>query len=94
MVKRNDLWGFVDATGNEVVQPVYRFCFGFSSGIAAVQDDASGHYRFIRADGSPLLAGVYDQAYSFVLGRAPVRQGRESAWIDETGKAVFRWYES
>jgi hypothetical protein len=91
MVKRNYLWGFVDSTGSEIIQPSYRFCYSFSSGMAAVQDNATQSFRFIRLDGSPQFSTVYDEAYSFVLGRAPVRRGRERAWIDESGKAVFRW---
>jgi hypothetical protein len=37
-VKRNDLWGFVDASGNEMISPAYEFCYGFSSGVAVVKD--------------------------------------------------------
>jgi hypothetical protein len=76
-----------------VVRPSYRFCNSFTSGIAVVQHNTTGLYRFIRSDSSPLLSTEYRFAYSFVLGRAPVRQGRESAWIDETGKAIFLWIE-
>ena len=41
LVKRNDLWGFVDARGDEVISPAYEFCYGFSSGVAVVKDNGT-----------------------------------------------------
>jgi len=46
LVKRNDLRGFVDASGNEVISPAYEFCYGFSSGVAVVKDKGTYSWWF------------------------------------------------
>ena len=94
LVKRDDRWGFVDRTGRVIVRPVYSFSYGFSCACAAVQDSPRRVYRYIDRDGSALFDTTYDDAYNFVLDRAPVKQGEESAWIDRTGKVVFKWREN
>ena len=94
LVKRNDRWGFVEATGRVVVEPVYGFAYGFSCGCAPIRENLLNVYRFIGTDGSALFDAAYDEAYSFVLDRAPVRRADEKAWIDRSGNAIFRWREN
>jgi tetratricopeptide (TPR) repeat protein len=93
MVERDDKWGFVDATGKEVIPCIYDYVdygYSFSEGLAMVVKDDK--YGFVDATGKEVVPCIYDYADSFSEGVAWVRKGDNETgkwgFIDATGKEV------
>lgn len=51
------MWGFVDKTGEYVIEPIYYGAYPFSEGLAAVNVD--GDWGFIDAQGTMVLEPIY-----------------------------------
>ena len=62
-VMLNGKWGFVDSTGNMVIEPQYEDARSFSSGFAAVQKD--GQWGFINLDGEMVIQPQFENAKDF-----------------------------
>lgn len=80
-------WSYVDRTG-AVVLDGYRFAWGFSEGLAAVQLDGADKYAYIDRTGKVVIPPRFDGAYAFSEGRAAVEIDGALGYIDRTGKLV------
>lgn len=83
-------WGYIDKTGREVFPAQFEYAADFSEG-AAVVGPRFGKVHFIDRSGRKLFDAEYTKASSFRLGLAHVCSGRDCAYIDRTGYAVFRY---
>jgi hypothetical protein len=76
-VRDEDLnYGFVDKRGNVVIDKKYEFAEDFSEELAAVR--LHGKFGFIDMEGKTTIPFIYDDAASFLNGRAEVRDGKKS----------------
>jgi len=84
------LWGFVDATGNEVIPPMFDFVQSFSEVFAAVgiDDGSVVSWGFVYTAGNEVVPPIYDFAMSFSDGLAPVRLDGLWGFVDVTGTVV------
>ncbi len=55
----NNLWGFIDETGEYVLPPIYKYAFGFSeSGLAPIYDSFEDEIYYINLKGDTVLAST------------------------------------
>lgn len=132
--RRKGVWGFVDGSGQFVIQPQFQRVESFSDGLAlvelrdgrgyidktgkvvlrmpgerlssfsegrAVVWDEMGQHRFIDRTGELALPGRFVAAAGFRNGLAHVKlsgnyysTGGEYAYIDRSGKVVFRYTQN
>jgi hypothetical protein len=78
-VRNGNLYGFMDAEGNEVVAPKFESILGFSEDRAAVK--LNGLYGYIDKSGKLVIPHQYIKAESFQGGIARV--------TDKEGKVLF-----
>ena len=64
------LWGYIDNTGKEVINPQFKSAGQFSEGLAAVR--LNGTYGYIDKSGSFIIKPIYDIALPFQSGLAKV----------------------
>lgn len=76
------LWGYIDKTGEYVIQPTFYDALPFSEGLAAVKT-VTGFYSFIDKTGKEVIKGNYSDAknitgdfYKFNHGYALVNLGK------------------
>ncbi len=81
-------WGYLDATGAEIVPPRYDDVYNFDEGgLALVQQD--GKWGYIDQTGEQVIPCRYDDAYAFYEGLASVKVGDKYGFIDQTGAVVI-----
>lgn len=82
-VKSEGKWGFINASGEFVIQPAYQQARSFSGGYAAVMDD-TGKWGFIDAIGTAVIECKYEEVGDFsegyALARKPAEQGMTDAY--------------
>lgn len=96
-LERRPIWGFIDRTGNEVIECQYKFVSAFSEGYAVVKKDK--FFGFIDTKGKLAIPCIYSQAMPFSEGVAPVmieiKGNKEKPisykWgcIDKNGKTII-----
>lgn len=86
-VQIGELYGYINAKGEMVVEAKYEFGLLYNDGIAAVKED--GVWKYIDEDGLVILETTYDDAYSFVNGYAHVRLNGLSGFITIDGTEVI-----
>lgn len=85
-VKRDGLWGYIDASGNEVIKPAYTHVGWFREGLAVVE---VGEYKgYINREGEWVIPPRYHGAASFKDGKAWVRDSWQEWYIDKEGNDV------
>lgn len=94
----NNLIGFVDKTGKEVVPPKYNATNNFYDGYCAVnlgakatlnQSPSGGKWGYIDATGKEVVPLKYDEVTTwFNQGLAPVKLNGNWGAVDNTGKVV------
>jgi hypothetical protein len=97
-------YGYIDKSGRVVIPARFAAAQSFSEGMAAVKDDYDGPYYYIDATGRRALPQSFSLASSFVGGLAhvmpllkndvvasPFDRHGEYAYIDRSGKAVFKY---
>ncbi|MBO4752382.1 MAG: WG repeat-containing protein [Bacteroidales bacterium] len=88
-------WGFIDRTGDFVIEPKYDAARGFSEGLAAVRtgDETSGKWGYIDKSGKWVIEPKYAEAQSFSEGVAFVKErigeGYVEYCIDKKGNMLF-----
>ncbi len=82
-----NLWGFIDTSGNWVIPPAYSSLQSFSEGLAAVEKD--GAWGFINTQGEAVIEPTYDQVRDFHEGLAAVWDGNAWGFVDRKGKLVI-----
>ncbi|NNE69934.1 MAG: WG repeat-containing protein [Rhodothermales bacterium] len=80
-------WGFVDASGDWVIEPRFTSVRAFSDGLALVSDGKQA--RYINAAGDSLLTVDYPAAHPFSNGLARVAEGPTVGFIDRSGDPVI-----
>jgi hypothetical protein len=90
-----ELWGYINNTGETVIEPTYGGAGDFSEGMAAVRthkDDKGakfpGKWCYIDKTGKPVIDKYFDEAQPFVDGLAVVKQNGKMGCIDKTGKFI------
>lgn len=86
-VRQNDLWGYIDRTGKQVVEPQFEKCGDFSNGMAAVRKDDK--WGYIDATGAWAIQPTFDRVKEFNSDRALVQKPDDSwGYIDKTGQDI------
>lgn len=91
-VERNDKYGYIDKTGNEVIPCKFYYATSFSNGYAVVQEKKDDSYYYIKPDGTRLLETPFYRAGSFdSVGRASVLKSENGKrqLIDKDGNSIF-----
>ena len=79
--------GFIDASGEWVIEPKYKQALPFSGGLACVTVD--GRKGFINPKGEMVIEPRFDRQASFRDGLALVEYEGKRAYIDESGRIVW-----
>ena len=87
-VQLGDLWGFLDAKGNYVVEPQFDAVESFSGGLAAVRLD--GLWGFIDAKGNYVLKPQFSGIKPIAAGWTAVAQRGKWGIIDAKGNYVLK----
>jgi len=88
-VLNKGLWGFIDKNGNEIIKPMYRQAYEWSEGLGLVQT-FSGAYIFVDDNGRAAFDTLnYTEVLPFKNGRAKVRDGEFTGYIDKKGNLVI-----
>ena len=86
-VCKNDLWGFIDNTGKEVIATQYESVGDFCEGFAYAKNN-NGKWIFIDKNGHNTFGVQFDEILTnFLYGLAEVRIKGEKGIVDTTGKA-------
>lgn len=91
-VEVGDKYGYVDATGEFVIKPTFRYSLGFSEGLAAFEAGEEHDYRrgYIDATGKVVIEPRFGSADPFHEGRAAVKVDGKCGYIDRTGEYIVR----
>lgn len=88
MIRQNDLFGFADDVGNQVIAPSYVHAENFSEGLACVKN-AEGLWGYINSTGHPVIPCRFAAADSFSGGLALVQSEGLYGYIDSRGQTVI-----
>ena len=77
-------WGFIDTTGNWVLQPQFDFCEPYSEGMALIENNE--RYGFVDLYGELIIDPIYEEADYFNRGVAIVFNGEYYGAINRFGK--------
>ena len=84
----NQLWGFINRTGDEVIKCQYDQVGSFSEGFAPVKRDSN--WIFINKEGQPVFDAVFDGIEGdFKDGIVSVKKNGKYAIMDTTGLLLF-----
>lgn len=90
--RESDLWveryGYIDYSGNWLIEPTFETAFGFSEGLAAVEL-TEGNWGFVNHYGRLVFGGEYDWVHDFQDGYAIVQENGLYGLVDETGSFVI-----
>ena len=78
LVKQNNLWGYIDSTGQWIVKPTFQTASLFKGGIATVF--VNGKMGLLKADGSYKVKPIYDTLIEEYNGVQVVSNGKKG-WI-------------
>ena len=87
-------YGFIDQTGNFVIEPKFEMADSFSEGLACVST-GNGKYGYIDKTGRFVIAPRFKNGEIFSEGLARVENEDGFGFIDKTGRIViepFKWY--
>ncbi|MGB1217943.1 MAG: WG repeat-containing protein, partial [Saprospiraceae bacterium] len=87
-ILENELWGYMNAKGETVIQPQFHSIGQFSEGLASAR--LKGTYGFIDHTGDFVIPAQYDMAYSFYKGMAKVYLDTIPYFIDNQGEILFK----
>ena len=82
-----DKWGYIDETGEFVIEAQYDYALRFYEGLAAVQDYETGLWGYIDGSGEYVIAPQFYEAWSFSNGYAVIVE----KYIDENGWQTYRY---
>jgi len=85
-------FGYINMSGDTVIQPIYSDVGNFSQSRAAVQDFETGKWGFINTNGGTVLAPGYDGVSDFERGFAIISTGmggdRKVGLVNSSGRVV------
>jgi len=92
-------WGYINKTGDFVIEPKYKECSNFKEGLAIVQEKTKFNvgykkeihgYKVINKLGEVIIdATSYDDIYSFSEGLAAVKKNDKWGFIDNKGQEII-----
>jgi len=83
--KGEEIWGFVNKTGDVVINCQFKDVDSFKEGLCAVKNDEK-KWGYIDNTGKIVINPQFDYAFSFVEGSAIVKFGDKWGVIDKNGK--------
>lgn len=87
-------WGFINAKGEMIIQPVFASVKGFSDGFAAVLLDENGKWGFINKKGELILKPNYESPGYFFDGMANVDINEDgvnvNGFINKSGNFLIK----
>lgn len=86
-MQRAGKWGFRDASGKEVIPPIYDEVFSFKEDMACVEKN--GLFGYINRKNELVIPYKFECASSFSEGLACVVQNEKCGFIDMNGELVF-----
>ena len=86
-VKINGKYGFIDKSGNIVINPNFEDANAFSEGLAYVK--INGKYGFIDKSGNIVINPNFEDANAFSEGLASVEINGKYGFIDKSGNIVI-----
>ena len=87
--KFQNLYGYIDKTGQIIIKPKFYNAEQFSEGLAEVLYDG-GKGGYIDKTGEIVIMPRFDEADSFSEGMASVKIGPKYGYIDKTGEIVIK----
>jgi hypothetical protein len=88
LIRQGDLSGFIDKSGDFVINPSFEQVSCFSEGLACV--GAFGDCYYIDKAAKPVFPGnIYYLCEPFSEGLAPVMEKRSWGYIDKKGRSVI-----
>lgn len=85
-VKKNKKWGFIDTTGNFIIEPVFEEVDYFSEGLAAVK--YKGKWGYILTSGEWYVNPVFDFAKKFKDGMGLVKEGKIYYYVNKQNQII------
>ncbi len=86
-VKQDGRWGYIDRSGEYIIQSRFEWAEPFSEGLAAVKYD--GYYGFIDHSGAFVIEPRFLAARYFSMDLAPVKVEEGWLYIDQNGNVVI-----
>lgn len=85
-VAQGGMWGYIDASGDVVIQPHFNRAHEFSEGVALVETDNG--FGYVLPDGRYAVEPQFEDGWHFSGGVAPVQE--EGVWrlIDRDGRII------
>ena len=80
-------YGYINRTGQFVIEPQFAYAEPFSEGLAAVQIE--GHFGYIDTSGQVIIEAQYEFAKPFSEGLAVITMNGKTGYIDHQGKVVI-----
>lgn len=87
-ISQNDRWGFINSAGQVVIEPKFDIVDRFSENRAPFGSRRNGKWGFIDSTGQVVVEPRFDNAYPFFGGRATIKVGERSGFIDHNGKEI------
>ena len=87
MVQVDDQYGYIDTTGNMVIEPRFDDAYSFSGGLAPVMQ--GGYWGFIDKSGNVVVPFQYDWAYELKDGMALVEKDGLYGYVNAEGKEAI-----
>ena len=88
IVKKGELYGFLNEKNAVVISPSYSQVYNFSEGLCAVKN-AEGQWGYIDPQGNLVIPFAYEVANDFSCGLALVKTGGFYGYIDKTNQFVI-----
>jgi hypothetical protein len=89
-VQKDYKWGFINKNGKEIIPIKYEIGGNtfpvFNEGLTPVSVD--NKYGFVNRQGKEVIPLIYDYASNFEKGKAPVRLGSQSFYINTEGERI------
>lgn len=79
--------GYVNTKGEEVIPFIYDYAFGFSEGLASVNQN--GQWGYINTKGEEVIPLIYERADNFSEGLAVVKQNGRWGYINKQGNVMI-----
>jgi hypothetical protein len=91
-VKKGNLYGFVDASGREIIAPQFDDTGkdGFKDGLCVAAKGKKDAYFYIDKQGKKAFDKEFETAYGFSEGLAAVKYEGKWGFIDRTGAFVIK----
>jgi hypothetical protein len=88
-VSKNNLYGFINTTGELVIPCIFSNARSFTEGLAPAAN-AKGYWGYINEKGGWIIKPEYDFTDNFEEGEARVMKGDKMFYIDKHNKMVHQ----